>query len=301
MTYPSIKETFYRSSSDRSVILTVPHGAEADEFLRFFSEIEAHPELRKVWPIFETYLAIERDTGSTELAHAIAYELSLNYGIESQVIEMNYPRGILDGGRLRDHCLRSCLPTSLLGDLQESMLRIHDVSLAYIEDLYEKMRVRGNSVLVDIHTMASFCPIDEAGRRFTFPVSFARLEDYVEQYLNAKNHSYRRKIDLICSDPKGRKLADPRLLSALSHELSQQAYTIVENEPYHAAPNYLSYQHMHKVPAISLDIPKHLIALGSSEGLELDVMALDVRSIRRLAQTLARGVNAALSSSLDAS
>lgn len=293
MTYPSIKETFYRGDSDQNVILTVPHGADAHEFLSFFPEIKADPQLQKVWPLFETYLAIERDVGATELAHGIALELALGFGIPSRVVEVNYPRGILDGGRLSGHALRACLPPTLMERLQESMLSVHAASLTYMDRLYEQMGSGSKSLLLDVHTMASYCPVDETGHKFTFPVSFPRLEAYVNQYLTANNHLAQRRIDLISADEDGRVIADPRLLSALARELLAEGYACLENEPYHAAPIYLSYRHMQKVPALSIDIPKHLVALCEDERFELDGVDIDAPGVRRLAQTLARGVNAA--------
>lgn len=290
MTYPSIKETFYRTSSAERVVLTVPHGADSHDFLQFFPEIKADPELAKVWPLFETYLDIEKDFGATELAHSLGFELASFHGIDTRVVELNYPRGILDGGRLRDHCLRQCLPPQLMASLSAAMLRIHDASLSYMDRLYTEF-AKTQGFLLDVHTMASYCPVDESGKAFTFPISFPRLEAYVNQYLNARNHNYRRKIDLICSDENGRKLADPRLLSSLARELTLRNYVCLENEPYHAAPIYLSYQHMSMVPSLSLDVPKHLVA----EGDELDKLAIHPEGIRRLAEALARGVAGAFS------
>lgn len=299
MTYPSIKETFYRASQSvkatrpMEVILTVPHGADADEFFRFFPEIQANPELQPIWSLFETYLAIERDVGASELAHAIAYELC-HAKIEARVVEVNYPRGILDGGRLREHCLRECLPPKLFEDLKEAMLRIHDTSLSYMDRLYESMlekrkREGTESYLLDVHTMASFCPVDEEGERATFPVSFARLEAYVDQYRNAKNRKYQRKIDLICSDEKARKLADPQLLSSIARELTAENYPCLENEPYHAAPIYLSFQHMQMVPGLSIDIPKYYVAKGDIDH-ELERITVDPLSIKKLSRCLARAL-----------
>ncbi len=286
MTYPSIKETFYRSSQDKSVVLTVPHGADAKDFFEFFPEIKADPELQKVWPIFETYLAIEQDIGASELAHALAYQL-LTRGVTARVVELNYPRGIVDGGRMRDHCLRGCLPAHLSASLREALLRVHDTTLTFMDRLYES--VKGEVFLLDVHTMASYCPVDERGKKSTFPISFPRLQNYVEQYLNASSHAYQRKIDLICADESGRKLADPRLLSAISQSLDDKGYVCLENEPYHAAPIYLSYQHMQKLPGLSIDIPKYLIASGEA----LDELQIDALKVKRLAKTLALGIIAA--------
>lgn len=290
MTYPSIKETLYHGPGPHQAVLVVPHGADAQEFFRFFPEIPGDPELQKLWPLFQSYLEIERDGGASEISHAVAHRLSATFGIPSLLVEANYPRGIIDGGRLRDHCLRPCLPPRLMAQLKEAMLKVHETTLSYMDRLYETIEAHGSTFLIDIHTMASFCPVGATGKPYTLPISFPRLEDYVKQYLCAHEHAYQRKIDLISADAAGHKLADPILLACLSEALEAEHYACLENEPYHAAPIYLSYQHMQKVPSISLDLPKHLIALGTEADLELDRLRLDPRKLRALADCLAKGI-----------
>ena len=292
MTYPSIKETHYHAASQGAhhAVLVVPHGADADEFLRFFPEIRADPELAKVWPLFLTYLEIERDGGASELSHALAFRLASHYNIRTLVVELDYPRGLVDGGRLRDHCLRPCLPASLMAQLKDAMLSVHETTLHYMDRLYEKIEEEPSCFLIDIHTMATYCPVDASGLKNTFPVSFPRLEAHVDQYLNAYHHAYQRKIDLICADAQGLKLADPQLLCAVQQALQSEGFVCLENEPYHAAPIYLSYQHMQKVPSLSLDVPKHLIAAGGADALRLDQLVIDPEALRSLANCLAKGI-----------
>ncbi len=295
MSYPSLKETLYHAAGPEQVILVVPHGADATEFLEFFPEIPAHPDLEKIWPLFRSYLAIERDAGASELAHALGARLASTAGYSVQVLEMNYPRGIVDGGRLNEHCLRPCLPHTLFDELKAAFLALHQTSLAAIDRVYEKMAEHPACFLLDVHTMASYCPVNAEGERRTEPVAFATLASYVNQYLEAREHRYQRQIDLICSAADGRKLADPLLLQALTETLSEDGYTCLENEPYHAAPIYLSYQHMQKVPSLSIDVPKHLVASNALEPYELDQIRVDPLRIDRLAASLARGLERAFS------
>jgi hypothetical protein len=283
MSYPSIKETFYRNRQDKHVVLTVPHGAGFEKFLDVFPIIKTNADLQKAWPTFMSYLAIEQDLGASEIAHAVAYELQLD-NVAAHVVEVNYPRGIVDGGRLRDHCLRDCLPSTLAESLREELLSLHDQSLAFMDQLYAGLT--GKVYLLDVHTMASFCPVDHLGRKRTFPVTFARLQGYVDQYLRASAYAHQRKIDLICSDESGHRLADPHLLSSIANALHHRGYAYLENEPYHAAPIYLSHQHMQRVPGLSIDIPKDLVARGE----ELDRLTIDAPKVKRLAQTLALGI-----------
>ncbi len=292
MAYLGIKETSYQGTSGKELLITVPHGGGAEGFLEAFPEIAADRELKKVWPLFLSYLEIERDTGASELAHSIARIISLKFNHQVTVYEMTYPRGILDGGRLRGHALRHCLPHRLMEDLQDRLLALHDQSLTVIDAAYGRMGERGggHSLLLDVHTMASFCPVNESGIKSTFPISFPRLEAYVLQYLEAKHHNHLRSIDLICADEKGQKLADPTLLYQCKTALLKAGYSTVENEPYHAAPIYLSYQHMRMVPSLSLDVPKHCLTEEPFDQYQLDQLRIDPNKVEQLAACLAAAV-----------
>ncbi|HYX31617.1 MAG TPA: hypothetical protein VE954_00795 [Oligoflexus sp.] len=296
MTYQSLKETIYEAGGPARVLLISPHGADAKDFLDAFPAIAADPQMQSVWPLFETYLAIERDVGSDELTHAIAHNLARRYDVPCHVVCMNYPRAIIDGGRLMDHCLRSCLPTALFVQLRDQFLELHRNTLQRAEQLYADLRSDRFRYLIDVHTMASFCPIDAKGSRYILPVSFPRLEDYVNQFVEARDHSYRRSVDLITADDHGQRLADSRLIAEFQHALRAQGYPQLENIPYCASTAYLSHQHMKSVPAISIDVPKHLVSSWSNDftDYQLDDVPLSADKIEQLARCLAGAVHRAM-------
>ncbi|WP_141734290.1 N-formylglutamate amidohydrolase [Oligoflexus tunisiensis] len=297
MTYQSLKETTYAAGGPTRVLLISPHGADAKDFLDAFPAIESDALLQAVWPLFETYLAIERDVGADELAHAIAHNLARRYDIPCQVICVNYPRAIIDGGRLMDHCLRACLPTALFVELKERFLELHQQTLRRVDELYASIRSGAARYLIDVHTMASFCPIDGNGTRYILPVSFHRLEDYVNQFVEARDHKYRRSIDLITGDDHGQRWADPRLVAEVQRALQAEGYPVVENFPYCASAAFLSGQHVRSVPSISLDVPKHLLSSWAEDftDYQLDDVPLSPERIERLARCLAGAIHAAMS------
>jgi hypothetical protein len=296
MTYQSLKETTYEAGSPTRVLLISPHGADAKDFLEAFPAIALDARMQAVWPLFETYLAIERDVGADELAHAIAHNLARHYDITAQVLCLNYPRAIIDGGRVLDHCLRSCLPTQLFVALKEAFLDIQRRSLARVDELYAELRAGSIQYLIDVHTMASFCPVDGNGTRYILPVSFNRLEDYVTQFIEARDHKYRRSIDLITADEHGQRMADARLVSEIQKALTAESYPQLENVPYCAAPAYLSAQHLKAVPSISLDVPKHILSSWADDftDYQLDEVPLSAEKIDRLGRCLARAIHAAI-------
>lgn len=297
MTYQSLKETIYEADGPSRVLLISPHGADAKDFLEAFPAIETDARLQALWPLFETYLAIERDVGADELAHAIAHNLARRYGVSAQVVCMNYPRAIIDGGRLMDHCLRSCLPTQLFVELKEQFLAIHQGTLARMDALYAEVKAGTFEYLIDVHTMASFCPVDGNGTRYILPVSFNRLEDYVTQFVEARDHQYRRSIDLITADDHGQRWAQPRLITEIQKALDAEGYPQHENVPYCASAAYLSLQHLKSAPSISLDVPKHLLSSWADDftDYQLDDVPLSADKIERLGQCLAGAIHAAIS------
>ena len=73
---------------------------------------------------FLEYVKLEKDSGATELCHEIAKNLEAK-GIASIVVELEYPRGILDGGRVLEKCIRDALPRDLGEQLNSRFLAIH--------------------------------------------------------------------------------------------------------------------------------------------------------------------------------
>lgn len=301
MSYPSVLETCYQGSRPGLIALTVPHGSDATAFLAAFPEIQQHPEIEPILPLFKSYLALERDIGAADLAHALAHLLLRACDVSVLVLETNYPRGIIDGGRVMDHCIRSCLPTALLSRLRGAFELVHRQTLATMEGLYTRLAAAPWTFLLDVHSMANFCPTDALGQRSTIPVSFPRLEDYVEQFLQASDKTYQRKIDLITCDGEGRELAAPELRAAIAAALAAGGYTFAFNEPYVAEAAFLSHQHMSRVPALSIDVPKHLLCLPDHQGAEtpLDELAVDPERVAALALCLAKGLLGCLPSSHD--
>jgi hypothetical protein len=296
MTYTSVRDIFYRGKKPGLLAFVAPHGCGAEAFFEAFPQIPADPQMQAVWPLFESYIEIERDVASVELAHALARRLAYRLDISCVVLEVNYPRAIIDGGRLLDNCLRPCLPQALFASLRADFLAIHEQTLTYMDALYEKLKASPVGFLIDVHTMASFCPADPKTGRGTFPVSFPRLEDYVDQFLNAREHNFLRTLDLITEDEKGHRVADPILTKTISAALRSAGYAFAENEPYTACSNFLSYRHMTRSRAISIDVPKHFVASWREDLSDyvLSSVSIDAAKLDRLADCLAKGIGEAV-------
>ena len=122
-----IKETIYHADSPSRVMILSPHGSSGENFFREFPEILNHEKIQEKKEEFLRYIELEKDSGATELCHEIAQHLETE-AIGSIVVELEYPRGILDGGRVLEKCIRDALPRDLGEQLNSRFLIIFLIS-----------------------------------------------------------------------------------------------------------------------------------------------------------------------------
>lgn len=293
-----IQQTGYHTDRSKLVSIISPHGSAGTNFWDYVPEILESPEIKDKYDTFLRYLAIERDFGANELAHTIArHFVSIDNTYGAIVLEFDYPRGIVDGGRVLSHCIRDCLPKPLANRLEKRFIDLHTASLAALELQYQQLE-RKNGLLVDIHTMAPFCPLDAEGNAYTMPVSFEKLDAYVEQFTSAPiSNKNRRTVDLIISDPSLSKAkADEDLRLALQGVFSSRGIDFCENHPYFAEEHFLMYQHFVNAQAVAIDVPKDRIARlnGRQENFDLADFELDEKKINHLAEAIASALHLSL-------
>ena len=293
-----IQHTAYHTDRANLVTIVSPHGSQGSAFWDYVPEILKEPAIKKNIELFMRYIAIEKDHGANELAHAIAsHFVSIDASYGANVIEFDYPRGIVDGGRILSHCIRDCLPAPLKAQLTPRLESLHARSLAKLEGVYKELACK-KGLLLDIHTMAPYCPIDADGKAQTMPVSFETLYDYVQQFIDAPiSESNRRTVDLIISDPSLRKAtADQDLQLALQGVFSSRGIDFCENHPYFAEEHFLMYQHFINAQAVAIDVPKDRIARlgGKNEIFDLADFELDQKKIDHIAEAIASALHLCL-------
>ena len=94
-----IKESYYGEDFEKQVLILCPHGSSGEAFFEMFPMIKEHPEVKKNIDLFNEFIEVEKDTATHELCHEIAKKL-LEKNIGSIVFELDYPRAIVDGGRV---------------------------------------------------------------------------------------------------------------------------------------------------------------------------------------------------------
>ena len=294
-----LKKTIYPHSGVKvQFLLTTPHDSlEYKSFWQQFPKIFECPELAKQEKLFSTYLAIEQDRGARDLAEQLAFDLSkeLPQGQGVMLIEFNAPRGIVDCGRLKSHCIRGFLPKSLIKIYQQEFFLWQQKAH---EDLFIELEAlkKNNGLVLDIHTMASYGP--ESSSRINYQEDLPKetwsdLEKYVDIY--SRKATNLRSIDLITCDEKEVFIADKKLASKISFEL-KNSYLVSENTPYEARSYFLMNLLMKKARGLALDIPKHLLA---SEDLDKDFslasFTVSDKKLKKISACLTAGILAAIS------
>lgn len=271
------------------VLITSPHASLGQKFFQRFPQIYQHPDIRKIKDLFCQYVAIEADQGANELAHEVA-RICANEGLGTLVLEMDYPRAILDGGRVKEHCIRDALPPDLVLSIKHELVKIHEETLTFLAECH-KLVTANQGVVMDLHTMASFSPMKN-GKIYTQPVGFECLAEYVVQFVDAPREKRNlRSFDLITEDGEGNFIADEALARILEVNLDKSKVVFEKNKPYAALPAFLMNTHMISCPGIAIDIPKHLIAsMDNPMDFTINNFQLDKKKISKFSEILARGI-----------
>lgn len=251
-------------------LLICPHGDAGESFLPLFPEYTDALDER----LLRRYLAIEQDKGAKELTYKIAES------VDAIVITMDYPRGLLDGGRVLEHCIRDVLPEEIMDKLKDRLLAIHQHTLHQLNELYAEIN-EADGLMLDIHTMASFNP-----KGGTFPILPDNMEAYMSQFCEAPRHVENLRVfDLITSDDEGHLLADEGLANRMREQLAKAGISYEENKPYAASKHYLMYPNLKKARGICFDVPKHMLSPlhKQPEDFLLESFTLDPRQVEAFA------------------
>ncbi|MFK7825284.1 MAG: hypothetical protein AB8G05_14110 [Oligoflexales bacterium] len=287
-----IRRTLYGSNNHFRLLITVPHGSIGEAFFarypHFWQSFAEPGEIEA----FYRYLRIEQDFGSRELAHRLAFWVNtLMPQLGVLILEKDYPRGILDGGRQLSHCLRSMVPPALMQSLELDLLQVHTSTLEVVRQEIVALNQR-NGVLVDLHTMAPYCPHFMQGEK-NLPDHYDSLTDYLNHFLDPNFHhpDFKRDIDLITEDGSGNIIADQQLTLAFSSTLSAH-FPIAFNNPYAALPHFMMHEYLCSSRGIAIDVPKDLISYQQAPNFNLERFDLCMQKLDRLASLMAESIQA---------
>ena len=280
----------YGNQNQLNVLIVDPHGADADHFLSEFPDVTDHPLILGLGKVFDEFLRIERDVGATELCHATAKALVTrqpNLGVE--VFSMNYPRAILDGGRLFSHLIRAWVPDSLRQKHHDDWFGIHRETLAKLDQRYSQLRQSGG-LLLDLHTMAPYSPTHSDGTIKLMHAELGTLHRYVEDFINAPQTTLnRRDFDIITEDEHDKEIGCPQLSRHLIAELDELKTPWVFNQPYRAVSHFMMYHHLSHARGIACDLPKDLLVADQDQHkFHLAKCTVDPEKVERYASAIAK-------------
>ena len=285
-----IRRTLYGNHSHFRLLITVPHGSIGEVFFARYPHFwQSFAEPNEI-EAFYRYLRIEQDFGAKELAHRLAHWVNaLMPQLGVLVLEKDYPRGILDGGRQISHCLRSMVPTSLMQNLETDLLQVHGSTLDVVRREIDVLNQQ-DGILIDLHTMAPYCPHFMQGEQ-NLQEHYDSLSDYLNHFLDPSFHhpDFKRDIDIITEDGSGNMIADQQLTLAFSSTLSAH-FPLAFNDPYAALPHFMMHEYLCSSKGIAIDIPKDLISQQVLPHFSLDRFDLCIQKVDRLARLMAESV-----------
>jgi hypothetical protein len=254
-------------ASRPNVLLWVPHDAD-NELL------EARPELLAACAADEAlllrYLHVERDVGSSRLAHELGSALAVR-GLTVLVLEARLPRGLVDPARVPARALRDVFRDDADPSLLSELLRMHGHAVGAFARHVDTLD-RQAALFIDVHTMHAH---DPEGSRGSPTEALRERPEALTQYV----HAYRfretaapRPIDLVTRS-EGARVADRHLVEALAHALEGAGQAVAEDAPYSSAEHLIACHAMRARRGISLDVPKPLAADDGQRARLAEVMA----------------------------
>ncbi|MFH1430081.1 MAG: hypothetical protein ABIG71_00985 [Candidatus Uhrbacteria bacterium] len=285
-----VRRTLYgseRNDETPNVILTCPHDGGPEAFLGDY------PIITRVCPAdlgtLMRYLAVERDTGASALAHRIASLIANQTDHRAAVIEVLLPRGIVDGNRVTGCAIRNVFHHHAHSDLTAQLRELHtqvlQLASSYVSEL------EPNGILLDIHTMAPYTPFwDQESATMAVKETPDALSQYVDVWINPTHRHKRRMLDVVTRcDDDNILIADSVLRDACMRQLTNHDIAWRENDPYFTSNHIVTTNFMRAHRAIALDVPKDYLSELNAEDDEFDPTALtiDNTKLSRIAQALA--------------
>lgn len=246
---------------------------------------------RKPWQVelLENYLQLERDNFARELAHLIADKVrQVLSGVPVQVLDVNFPRGLIDANRKFGHDgvypVRRSFDFAQKPELHGEFVRYHDVIVDKVRE-----QVSNCALFLDVHTMNAYDLI-----RPHDDVSDPDLDPYVRMYRGMTNWGEKRKVNLVDSTPEGELLADRTLVEKVLRIFEGEGVETSRNHPYKVNP-FITLGDLYPIaPGLAVDVPLHELTLPG----QCDPVApvLDRKKLDRIAHLLAQPVIATYNS-----
>ncbi len=278
-----LSETKYNPQNPTKFIVLDPHGADFSNFLNLHPEILKHEEVQRDIDLFKRYLSIERDLGATDLAHSLAQKIAISSGSGVEVLSIEYPRGLLDGGRDEHFAVRCALPKSLLQKYSSQWIALHLETIKRIEN--KIVASDQDCLVIDVHTMSKYDFLRFVdGKPISESVSWENLGDYVKAFTEARETT--RPFNILCRDESHQYTSCPKIVKRLKDQLAAEAVTFEEDVPYRIMKRYRSYTYLNIRRGVAIDLPKTFVT-KEQETYNLAHLEVDQEKVNYWGQLLA--------------
>ena len=288
----SISLHFYTQENMRfDLLITCPHAELGSDFVEF-----DYPDTSRVVNLwkedFADFLAIEHDFGTHELSHALAEKLYEKYGVCTLVVELTFPRSILDAGRLYPNCLRNVVDYEKSPQLRESLVKLHET---YMERLCHVVAVAKSygALSIDLHTMSTYSP-NVIQERYAEAISETpdNLLKYIKLYKNSHKEGDKRVTELFSGDARNGIFASTELLKGLYRELQAKDVDVEFDKPYILAEHLVAHYLVCELGTVCIDIPKDLLSTVTTmdDGYDIAKLEVDKVKLNDMADILASSV-----------
>lgn len=250
--YPLIKTKIFANPKAKfRIFLNCPHGYFGPEFLQNFPKVQ---ELFSHVPekIFQKYLNLEMDFGSSQLAFALAEELSSDTDIILCFPQVD--RGLLDANRTPDHAVRKVFDHQEHGHIRNKLKKMSTEMFDHISKISKEF-LKEEGLFLDLHTMWPTCQ-RISPEEFESPDS---LEKYVEHLLHPENQKQLRAINFLVSDLEKNIIADSFYVEKMAETFQLRGIKIALDTPYQMLPKYTSYHYYKNFSGVSIDIPRSFL------------------------------------------
>ncbi|MBI5223126.1 hypothetical protein HY990_01760 [Candidatus Micrarchaeota archaeon] len=269
--------SYVPGQSRRKFVLLVQHDGDGRDILSRHPNIAS--ELNTPRNFFDRYLLIERDVGTSELAHAIAAKLHS----DAIVVECTLPRGLVDPNRSSAHALPSVLNLDPNHPLAKILLDAHTQA---IQEIQRVLREADPVLYLDVHSMSPY----SLDPRKAPAAGFSSIARHVTGWLSFQGAP--RSVDIITSTPESEVLADLRLATVIESAFSGLGISTIRNYPFCAINQITGTQYLRTHPGLAVDVPKTHLTSGDA----LDQLKVDFDKIDLLASAIADRLNVLLAS-----
>lgn len=252
------------------------HGGKPEDFL------EEYPELARAVEVDEVtlldYLDLEKDAGSTNVAHAVAQQIAGHQeNLRAVVISILYPRGIIEPQRLKStDAVKNVYKTEEHPELTAQFQGIHHRTQQTFHTTLENLLGKNpQAILVDMHTMASHNP------RQQITVAPDLIGDYIQSFVDGQAYGAKRKIDIVTGRGKPNpRFSDEKLTTNMSEALTKAGYGCAENHPYFTLEGMTSDHLLQRYKGIGLDIPKDSLTISKPGDGVYSAICPDIDALR---------------------